>query len=42
MKAEPKNLEAFLGVVKSLGMSVMLIRSSIVASHQTTKRPTCV
>jgi hypothetical protein len=31
-----------LGLAISLGMSVMLTRSSIVASHWTTKRPTCV
>jgi hypothetical protein len=41
VKAEPKSLEAFLGVV-SLGTSVMLIWWSIVVSHQTTKRPICV
>jgi hypothetical protein len=33
MKAESKSLETFLGVVKSLGMSIMLIWSDIVASH---------
>jgi hypothetical protein len=38
VKAEPKSQEPFLGVAKSLGTSVMLIRSSIVASHRTTKR----
>jgi hypothetical protein len=42
VKAEPKSLEAFLGVVKILGMSITLMRLSIVASHRTMKRPTCV
>jgi hypothetical protein len=42
VKAEPKSLETFLGVVKSLVMSVTLIRSNIVVSHRMTKRPTCV
>jgi hypothetical protein len=41
-KAEPKSIESFLGVVKSLGMSVTLIWSNIVASHRTTKRLICV
>jgi hypothetical protein len=36
VKAEPKCLETFLGVVKSLGMSVTLIWSNIVASYQMT------
>jgi hypothetical protein len=42
MKAEPKNLETFLGVVKSLKMNVTLIRSNIVSSRRTTKRLICV
>jgi hypothetical protein len=42
VKPEPKNLESFLGVMKRLGMSVMLMRSSIVVSHQMMKRATCV
>jgi hypothetical protein len=42
VKAEPKSLETFLGVVKILGMSITLIQSNIVVSRQTTKRPTCV
>jgi hypothetical protein len=37
MKVEPKNLEAFLGVVKILEMSIKLMRSSIVANHRTMK-----
>jgi hypothetical protein len=41
VKAEPKSLGASLGLAISLGMSVMLTRSSIVASHRTTKRLTC-
>jgi hypothetical protein len=41
MKAKPKSLAAFLELAISLGMSVMLTRSSIVASRQMTKRPTC-
>jgi hypothetical protein len=41
-KAKTRNLEAFLGVVKSLGMSVTLMRLSIVVSHRTMRRPTCV
>jgi hypothetical protein len=39
VKAKPKSLETFLGVVKSLGTSDMLIWLSIVVSHQMTKRP---
>jgi hypothetical protein len=42
VKAKPKSLEAFLGVVKNLGTSVTLIWWSIVASHQTMKRLVCV
>jgi hypothetical protein len=42
VKVEPESLETFLGVVKSLGMSIMLIWSNIVASHLATKRSTCV
>jgi hypothetical protein len=42
MKAEPKSLETFLAVVKSLGMSVTLIWLNIVASRWTMKRSTCV
>jgi hypothetical protein len=42
MKAESKSLEALLGVVISLGMSVMLIWLSIVASRQMMRKPTCV
>jgi hypothetical protein len=42
VKAEPKNLEAFLRVVKSLRRSIMLMWPSIVASHRTKKRVTCV
>jgi hypothetical protein len=42
VKAEPKNLEAFIGLVKNLGMRVMLMRLSIVASHRTMRWPTCV
>jgi hypothetical protein len=42
VKAEPKSLGASLGLVISLGTSATLIRSSIVVSHQTMKRPTCV
>jgi hypothetical protein len=42
VKVEPKGLETLLGVVKSLGTSVMLMRLSMVASHLTMKRPTCV
>jgi hypothetical protein len=42
VKAEPKSLETFLGVVKSLGMSITLIWLNIVASHRMTKRPTSV
>jgi hypothetical protein len=41
VKAEPKSLETFLGVVKSLGTSVTLIWLSKVASRRTTKRSTC-
>jgi hypothetical protein len=41
MKAEPKSQGASLGLAISLGMSIMLTRSSIVASHRTMKRPTC-
>jgi hypothetical protein len=41
VKAEPKSLETFLGVVKSLGTSITLIWLSKVASRQTTKRSTC-
>jgi hypothetical protein len=41
MKAEPKSLESSLGLAISLGMSVMLTQSSIVASRQTMKRSTC-
>jgi hypothetical protein len=41
-KAEPRSIEAFLGVVKSLGTSVTLIWWSIVASHRTTNMPICV
>jgi hypothetical protein len=42
VRAEPKSLEIFLEVVKSLGMSVTLIQSNIVAKRRTMKRPTCV
>jgi hypothetical protein len=42
VKAEPKSLEASLGLSISLGMSVMLIWSSIVASHRTRRRPICI
>jgi hypothetical protein len=42
VKAEPESLETFLGVVKSLGMSVTLMQLSIVASHQMMNMPTCV
>jgi hypothetical protein len=42
VKAKPRSLGASLGLAISLGMSATLIRLSIVASHQTTKRPTCV
>jgi hypothetical protein len=42
VRAESKSLETFLGVVKSLGMSVTLIRSNMIASRQTTKRSTYV
>jgi hypothetical protein len=41
VKVEPKNPEAFV-VVKSLGMCVMLMQLSIVASHRMTRRQTCV
>jgi hypothetical protein len=42
VKVEPKNLEAFIGVVKNLGMSIMLMWLSIVASRRTMRWPTCV
>jgi hypothetical protein len=42
VKAEPKSLETFLGVVKSVWMSITLIWLNIVASHRTTKRLICV
>jgi hypothetical protein len=42
VRVNPKSLETFLGVVKSLGMSVMLTQSNIVVSHRTMKRLTCV
>jgi hypothetical protein len=42
VKAEPNSLKAFLGVVKSLGMSVKLMQLSIVGSRWMTKRPICV
>jgi hypothetical protein len=37
-----KECRSFQGVVKNLGMNVTLMRLSIVASCQTTMRPTCV
>jgi hypothetical protein len=40
-KYEPRSLGVFLGLAISLGMSATLTRLSIVASHRTTKRPTC-
>jgi hypothetical protein len=41
-KAEAKSIGASLGLAISLGTSAMLIRSSTVASHRTTKRSICV
>jgi hypothetical protein len=41
VRAEPKSLETFPRVVKSLGTSIILIQSNIVASHRMTKRPIC-